>query len=728
MKKIIIILFICYLVPFVTTAQDTLKGTYRTLHLSAKSYYVSEVVTVSDSLIVDAGARLKLVRGVSIICFGAVAINGTADNRVYVQNASAQNAQGFVFAGYSPTNIRVSYTRFEQMVLPLNFEHGWYRLSADVNHNEFIKSSGSIAVVQVSNPVSSLDDRKIPVAFTLAGNLFAENSAPLYFEDLAGDVMQVKINANAFVNNTTRDYGKYTFSSNFLFGRADNTQSKYFAEITQNSFAFNTLWNGTGDSVLHEANMGVYGSMDSLKIQGNYWGQGNEAMLRRGIYDYTVDYTSPRLVITPFLQAPASNLPTHIYKIMRMPISGTQKASYRYPNNQWKTTIDSIGTIIGDNFDLRTGLQSLELSLNNAPVSNNVTVHFIHLKDSMAIADTIVSNKVNNVGAANAVVFDFAYTADSLFRARPGYLLVSGLTGGQGEYIADVKIGYGSFLRAFNQRKLEYELKSKKKDSSGSIVKPPVPVVTNTRFKNKYEIGVMGAYAIYYGTLSNKALFKNDYNSFLGVQVRYSLKSHVSLSLSAMKMNLTGSDLNSGDSSKIKRGLSFKTPVTNFSFQVEYDFADNSVYSSKNRIRPSIGFGVDYMTFKPTADYLGTTYDLQAIGTGGQRLAGSANGPYSLSSFGAPITTQVRYYLNKKTIFSLFASYHLAFTDYLDDVGPDAYPDPAKLAAANAGNSDAAVYLSNPTKRLVGASQLRSGLASGSDSFFTFGFTLAHHF
>ena len=355
-------------------------------------------------------------------------------------------------------------------------------------------------------------------------------------------------------------------------------------------------------------------------------------------------------------------------------------------------------------------------------------VHFVHLRDSLNIVDTVLNCKIDTAAGRNAIIFEFNFSADSLFRVKPGYLLINGATGPKGEYIADTKIGYAYFLHLLNDRKLEYSLKKNNKKDSADLLKPLLPVVVNTSFKKKYEIGFMGAYALYYGTLSNKALFKNDFNTLLGIQFRYSIKNHISVSLAYMSTTLTGSDLRSGDSSKIKRGMSFKTPVTNISFQVEYDFLDNGIYSTRNKIRPSIGFGVDYMKFTPMGEYLGSWYDLQSLGTGGQRLAGATTAPYALSSLGAPITAQMRYYLNKKTIFSVFASYHLAFTDYLDDVGPDPYPDALLLAAANGSNGDAAAYFANPTKRVVNKTQMRSGLADGADSFFTFGFTLAHHF
>ena len=144
----------------------------------------------------------------------------------------------------------------------------------------------------------------------------------------------------------------------------DNPQSKYIAEITQNSFAHNMLWDNNADTILHAASMGVYGSLDSVKIPNNYWGQGEEYFLRKGIYDYTLNYTSPKLVIVPFLQAPGADLPPHTYKAERLPIQESQRVGYRFRDGKWKLVVDSIGTAVKDNFDLRTGIQVLRLTLN----------------------------------------------------------------------------------------------------------------------------------------------------------------------------------------------------------------------------------------------------------------------------------------------------------------------------------------------------------------------------
>jgi hypothetical protein len=313
---------------------------------------------------------------------------------------------------------------------------------------------------------------------------------------------------------------------------------------------------------------------------------------------------------------------------------------------------------------------------------------------------------------------------------------VRGLEGEQGEFVPDVYIGLETFLKSMFNRRERLGIgrgggKGTGAEMDSAFRKRAKPPVIVSEYKKKYEIGIVAGNAIYYGTLSNSKLFANDFNSVFGLQLRYSLKKNLSISASYLMATLTGSDLRSGDTSKISRGMSFRTKTSTVSIMFEYDFFNNRVYSSNQRFRPSIGFGFDYIMFTPEGQYLGEWHPLQPIGTGGQTIAppgGTAPGVYATSTLGAPVGAQLRYYVNKKTIFSFFATYHLAFTNYLDDVGPDPYPDRIAIGAANPDNPVRAQYFANPTNRVVKPGQLRSGAADVSDGFFTFGFTLAHHF
>lgn len=700
--KIIIALLLPVCIAVSVFGQDTLSGDYQRLRVGPGIHLVKGICTITDSLVVDAGAEFRLLPGAGIVSKGGVAMNGTAGNRITVTSAGEDPGIGLTIRENSGKNVLLRFVDFSSLLMPLNFINGWARSAIEIDHCSFIRNEGTSAVLQVLNPSLPVNDRESTVAFTLRYCLFSDNKAPIYVEDFNGPHLRFDISSNTFVGNRINGYAGYSFATNLIFGRNDESGTgDDFFSFRNNNLANNFLWDVDADTLLSRANFGVYGTADSLRLSGNYWGSDAEQTVRSGLYDRSVNYTSPTLVTSPFLTKPSSEAPAYFYEI----ISEGRPLPFSYP--------------------LSDGLRSIQLVANKAVHAEKATARFRYFSDTtLNIADTTLRFTLSADDAAMPVLH---FGADSLFRQHKGYLVISGVYAAENEVVPDVLIGYQDFALERRRRSIPpVKQMIELTDSMQNKPKLAKPVISP--IKSRIELGFVGAYALYYGTLANKKLFSNDLNAMLGIQFRYNIERHLSFSLKLTKGTLTGSDLRSNDSAKIARGFSFKTPITTISAQLEFDFADNRVYSSKQRLRPSIGFGVDYVKFNPTGEYLGKTYQLQSLGTGGQTISGGDVSPYKLSSLGAPITAQLRMYATRHTILSAFATYHLVFTDYLDDVGNTPYPDKTKLAAANPGNEAAALYFSNPTNRAVTKGMTRSGIADGNDSFVTFGVSLIHHF
>ena len=719
-------------------SQDTLSGNYGSLILAKKNYVINEVISVSDSFVVEAGAQVQINLGASIICLGSIRFNGTPTARIRITSSKNQTGNGIVIQGVVNSDIDIQYTTFDSLSIPLLFSDNWYRTKAVIRNCQFINNLGSQAVLHVMNPQIPFSDNPPISSVQISQCLFGGNTAPLRFEDLRSDYLKIDVFGNTFTSNKISGYAQYTYSNNILFGKLDNMQTRFTANIRENSFVYNYMRELDADTVVQQAHMGIYGSGDSLVTPNNYWGDYEEADIRKHIFDYKSNYTSPKLVINPFAMAPSDSIPVHIFGVINAG-SGRMmnKKAMKFINDKWQLVGDSSNPVT-NTFNLRQGLRAVQLISNRPVVARTMSLHYIYAKDSLNTADSVISpgSYKKDIGTKNMVQLNMTLSVDTLFKSKPGYLIVRGLEGEQGEYVADVYIGYEAFLKYLFSKREQYGIGRGGKGGAGQSEfdpsmrrkKPPVIV---SEYKKKYEVGILAGNAIYYGTLSNQSLFSNDFNSVFGIQFRYSLKKNLSLSVSYLSATLTGSDLRSGDTSKFSRGMSFKTPTTTVSIQFEYDFFNNRIYASNMKFRPSIGFGVDYIMFTPMGEYLGKWYPLQPMGTGGQTIPSTSAtplAPYATSTLGAPVTAQLRYYVNKKTIFSLFATYHLAFTNYLDDVGPDPYPDPIAIGLANPDNPEAAKYFANPTNKYVQKGQFRSGAADGSDGFFTFGFTLAHHF
>ena len=740
-RKIFLGLFLLMGFQLIAQAQDTLSGNYGSLILAKKNYVINEVISVSDSFVVEAGAQVQINSGASIICLGSIRFSGTPTARIRITSSKNQTGNGIVIQGVVNSDIDIQYTTFDSLSIPLLFSDNWYRTKAVIRNCQFINNLGSQAVLHVMNPQIPFSDNPPISSVQISQCLFGGNTAPLRFEDLRSDYLKIDVFGNTFTSNKISGYAQYTYSNNILFGKLDNMQTRFTANIRENSFIYNYMRELDADTVVQQAHMGIYGSGDSLVTPNNYWGDYEEADIRKHIFDYKSNYTSPKLVINPFAMAPSDSIPVHIFGVINAG-SGRMmnKKAMKFINDKWQLVGDSSNPVT-NTFNLRQGLRAVQLISNRPVVARTMSLHYIYAKDSLNTADSVISpgSYKKDIGTKNMVQLNMTLPVDTLFKSKPGYLIVRGLEGEQGEYVADVYIGYEAFLKYMFSKRVQYGIgrgggkgggagQSELDSTMRRRNKPPVIV---SEYKKKYEVGILAGNAIYYGTLSNQRLFSNDFNSVFGIQFRYSLKKNLSLSVSYLSATLTGSDLRSGDTSKVSRGMSFKTPTTTLSIQFEYDFFNNRIYASNMKFRPSIGFGVDYIMFTPMGEYLGKWYPLQPMGTGGQTIPSTSATPlvpYATSTLGAPVTAQLRYYVNKKTIFSFFATYHLAFTNYLDDVGPDPYPDPIAIGLANPDNPDAAKYFANPTNRFVKNGQLRSGAADVSDGFFTFGFTLAHHF
>lgn len=714
-----------------TSAQDTLRGNYNVLRLGTGVFYATGTVTVRDSLIIEPGTRLYFGSGVSLLAEGAVRMEGNIGSIIELLSIPGQSGQGLVIIGQHKGEVIIKNCSFRDLMLPLDFEYGWSRSRAEVANNEFVRNAGPVAVLQVLNAGNSLSGDTTLPAMLIHSNLFAENRSPVYIQDFMNEFVQLRIENNAFVNNRIQEYGKYTFSSNILFGRMDKLYRSNPPIINGNSFVNNYLWDNASDSMVHHANIGVYGSMDSVRISDNYFGGANESIRRQGIYDYLFNYTSPKLLIESNALFPSDRVPPHIYSSYRLPAREQQRASYRIRDGQWRLVVDSIGTDIDDFFDLSTGLQVLKLQANRKVDVSQIEVIYSFMSDSLKTVDTLLNCMVE-LERDKDILVQFGYRQDSMLRRHNGYLRIKGLTGENGEYVPELSIGYLHYLALYREAKALAELRKKRTELKDSVTQAklkPELKLSQERYKKPYEIGFMAGYAVYYGTLSNRSLFKNDFNGGLGVEFRYAMKNNISVSLGVMQIKLTGSDLRSDDPLKIERGMAFVTPLTVISAQVEYNLYDTRYYyTQKRKLNASIGFGIDYVKFNPKGEYLGTLYDLQPMGTGGQTLPGATNKPYSLSSFGAPITVKLRYTINKKMVYTMFAGYHMTFTDYLDDVGADPYPDQVAIATVNTQYPEAAAYFSNPTKRIVSKGQLRSGTQGGSDGLLRLGFVLSYHF
>ena len=699
-SKLLYTLLFC--LPLALFGQDTLSGNYATLKLSAGVHIVKDVVTVKGLLTVEPGAKIELLDPGVIVCEGAVAINGVKQNIEFYGKVKKEGV-GLVIKNIDSSSVNIVGALFKNLQMPLFFNFGWKRNSVNISDNNFFENTGKVSIIQVLNPPFSFIADQGSIEFTVKNNLFSNNNAPVYFEDLKSDFIKLSIVNNTFAGNTVYGFKNYNISTNILYGRSDNYYTKYPALIENNSFVYNYLIDNNTDTVAHAANFGIYGSDKTFKLANNYLGSNVKSDIVKTIHDQTLNYSAPQLLVEPFLMVPASTAPTHVYAVK---------------------TLDN--KPIPDSILITEPLKGLALISNNdLNVSKSILGFTYFVGDSiLRKVDTTLTYSTQSNGKTNTLNITKAINTNK----QPGYYTLSGSVDNTGRSVPDVKVGYNAWLNEYRARKLISEIiaiNTKKAADSIKQFGNTADSIKNTfqkieaPIKSRIEVGLVTGGAIFTGTISSSGLFNNQMNIANGVHMKFTLFSNISAGLTVSSFKLSNSDLTSNNNEQLARGMSFSTSMLSVSPSINYDFVDNRLYTKARKIRPSIGVGLDISSFAPSGTYNGVEYKLQPLGTGGQ-FTDSTKKPYSLLALGYFFDLKVKYQINRSNSVGIHISYHKSMSDYLDDVGPDEFPDANKMLASGVSDPAAALYFSNPTSRNING-QFRNSPNNSKDSYVIFG-------
>jgi hypothetical protein len=116
------------------------------------------------------------------------------------------------------------------------------------------------------------------------------------------------------------------------------------------------------------------------------------------------------------------------------------------------------------------------------------------------------------------------------------------------------------------------------------------------------------------------------------------------------------------------RNLSFSSPITEISAQIEINFFNIFTQSHKNQMSPYLFGGAAIFSYNPQAEHDGVLYDLQPIGTEGQGREGMGK-KYSLTGFAIPFGIGFKANIGSYVCVGAEWGLRFTFTNYLDDVG-----------------------------------------------------------
>jgi hypothetical protein len=691
MKKLFISSIYLFLSTTFLYAQDTLSGNYQDLTILKGKHIINSMVIVSNSLKVDSGAKVEFVDNGTLVCGGLVEMFG---NKYDIEFYGKKNTEGvgLIINNNNEKSVIINNVIFRNLQMPLYFDFGWKRNLVSITHNKFDKNIGKVSLIQVLNAPYGINDSAY-VQFDLSDNTFSNNNSSLYFEDLKNDQIHYNITQNVFVNNLIFGSKVYNIANNIIYGRIDQIYKKFLPTIERNSFINNNLVDILTDTIVHLANIGLYGTEKMIIFKNNYFGDNNKYKVYEGIYDQDKNYSLPKIILEPFLNLPLNNIDAHIYKIFNGK-NGIEINEAAQPIN------------IISSFILRS---------NKELDYTNVIIEYINLKNDTTLLETKNRIKYNfTIVDKNNVKIDLLEPSN--FIKLGGYFNIQNIINLEYQSVPDIKIGYKSYLVKFFLQKLIIDSINNLKGLE-NINK--IKLANAPKFKKYYEFSVGTGGSMFTGTVSSPSIFTNEVTFNNTLIATYHFSNNLNTSLMVSYFDLGNIDYKSTNLEEVARGFHFTTKVLSLTPAIQLKITESNLSSKKLIYTSFLGLGFDYIKFNPTSSYKGLVYDLQPLGTGGQFIDSSKK-PYNLSTYGLMLSYRFDVNFSKKNSISFLLSYHRAFSNYLDDVGSDIYPDPDLLLSKTKLNGPAAVYFSNPTSQFIPFGTLRSSPGIPNDSYFSF--------
>lgn len=205
-----------------------------------------------------------------------------------------------------------------------------------------------------------------------------------------------------------------------------------------------------------------------------------------------------------------------------------------------------------------------------------------------------------------------------------------------------------------------------------------------------WSIQLQGGLSGYYGDLSPRegSLLKHYFSGlqeYAGFGIEKRLSGHVLLSANLTRNRLYGSDFrfSPSGSTQYLRNLHFRNEVYSFFLSAQWDFIPLfRRYSYRKRLRPYLAIGIGGLLHNPQArapiSLGGAWQDLRPLGTEGQLLNGGE--PYAKINLSVPLELGLNIRLTNWLDIVPHFRFHLAFTDYLDDVS-GSYVDAGLLSS-----------------------------------------------
>jgi len=182
-------------------------------------------------------------------------------------------------------------------------------------------------------------------------------------------------------------------------------------------------------------------------------------------------------------------------------------------------------------------------------------------------------------------------------------------------------------------------------------------------------VGVSGGATNYQGDLGSSINVLSTRPGF-GLDFKYYLNPFLSARVGLMHGWVSAADSLASNEARLRRNLSFRSPVTEANLVVILDLnPKGGRFKDRPHFVPYLFTGIAFFRFNPQARLGNQWVDLQPLGTEGQHLGDLAYpSPYERYGVAIPMGLGLRFKLSPSLDLELETSFKRTFTDYLDDV------------------------------------------------------------
>ena len=238
------------------------------------------------------------------------------------------------------------------------------------------------------------------------------------------------------------------------------------------------------------------------------------------------------------------------------------------------------------------------------------------------------------------------------------------------------------------------------------------------KFEKSKDVGLIAGTSYYIGEINPYKHFGTRLKMGGGIHYRANFDRRWSVKGSLLYGQVEAWDEDSNDPFRNNRNLSFRNQVIEGSIQAELNFFPYQIGNREYPITPYLFAGLGFFNMKPMANYRGTWYELQPLGTEGQgtNLGGDY---YKTNLLCMPFGAGFKVNIISVVAFNLEWGVRKTWTDYFDDVSGN-YVESGALAESSGPLSAALADRSKVKENNTGiaASGLQRGDPGRKDFYF----------